>query len=80
LADKTLQIFGIYPEYTVAFKENIQMVVLWCLGGLIIFISDVTAAYYVFHNIYYVLANIIIFEYPLLMNTVVELNFAVKIS
>lgn len=79
LADETLEVFGIDPEYSLGLKDNIKMVAIWSLGSAIVFASDLAIACYTFSSVPYAIIRVIVFEKPMMLNPIVELNFSIMI-
>lgn len=79
LADETLEIFGIDPEYDLAHKEITRVTLLWCGGGIFMICSNIAMTYYIYETLFDVILLIFFLEFPLILNPIVELNFIVKI-
>ncbi|XP_023246961.1 putative gustatory receptor 28a [Copidosoma floridanum] len=75
LADETLEIFGIDPEYKATFDLCMQAIFIWCFGSCVILSSDLAIAYYYFDDFYDMLVRVLLFQFPLILNLTNELNF-----
>ena len=77
LVDETLEVFGIDPEYDEEYRDTLIRVLVWLGISLIMIIS--TLASLLYHNYTWIQAIFltIIYEYPLIINPTVDLNFVV---
>ena len=80
LADETLEIFGIDPEYGLAYKENRQAVIIWSFTAIVIFVINLGISLYAIGFSYIAFSRTFVFEYPILLNSMAELNFILKIA
>ncbi|OXU27129.1 hypothetical protein TSAR_012995 [Trichomalopsis sarcophagae] len=80
LADETLEIFGIDPEYSSGYKDYMKITAVWSLGGALVCATDFAIACYTFSSIPYGIIRILVFEIPMVLNPMVELNFSLMIN
>ncbi|NP_001177462.1 gustatory receptor 49 [Nasonia vitripennis] len=80
LADETLEIFGIDPEYSSGFKDYMKITAIWSLGGALVCATDFAIACYTFSSVPYAIIRILVFEIPMVLNPMVELNFSLMIN
>lgn len=80
LADETLRIFGIDPDYTLEYKSIVKKIILWSIVAVTVFACDFLLNCFVLGNIREAIILTIVFNTPLLQNPMVEMNFGTAIT
>ncbi|XP_058804653.1 putative gustatory receptor 28a [Phymastichus coffea] len=80
LADETLEVFGIDPDYVSEYRDIVKKTVLWSVGVALILACEVAMNCIVFEDLSKGILVTIIFDIPLLQNPMIELNFGTTIS
>ena len=80
IIDGTLECFELEAAYMTDFHANLRIVSAWLLATSTIFCSDLLLAYNSLESLSHALAITIMFDLPLIINSVIEINFVAKIK